>query len=121
MEGIADMDVFVRDIHHRMKADSPSGTALTTARVILDHSTRKKQILTDEKQPPQLDQLQISSARGGYIFGEHEVTFDSPQDTLQIIHTAKSRMGFAKGSLAAARWVSGKTGFFTIDDYLNDM
>jgi 4-hydroxy-tetrahydrodipicolinate reductase len=54
--------------------------------------------------------------------GTHSLFFDSPADTIEITHTARSREGFASGSVRAAQWLSnaGK-GFFTIDDMLKEM
>ena len=53
-----------------------------------------------------------SSSRAGTVPGTHEIGFDSAADTITIRHTARSREGFARGALRAARWVVGKKGFF---------
>jgi 4-hydroxy-tetrahydrodipicolinate reductase len=55
--------------------------------------------------------------------GQHSVFFDSPADTIEITHTARSREGFAAGAIRAAQWlVSDKRlGIFTIDDMLKDL
>jgi 4-hydroxy-tetrahydrodipicolinate reductase len=122
MNRFAEYDVFVHEAHHRDKIDSPSGTALSAAKILLEHIQRKKTILSD---PPQgkikPDQLQISSTRAGTIVGTHAVTFDSQADMIELKHTAKNRTGFALGALLAAEWVQGKQGMFTMEDVLTDV
>jgi 4-hydroxy-tetrahydrodipicolinate reductase len=115
-------DVTVHEAHHRDKADSPSGTALTAAKILLEQIERKKTILTA---PPQgkikPEQLQVTSTRAGAIVGTHTVMFDSSADTIELHHSAKNRTGFAVGALLAAEWVRGKTGTFTMEDVLADI
>lgn len=115
-------DAFAHEFHHRQKADSPSGTALSVAKVLLKTLPRKKTILADTshgKIAP--DALHLTSTRGGHIPGTHEVFFDSEADTVEIRHTARSRAGFAAGALKASQWLLGKKGFFTMDDFLKDL
>ncbi len=115
-------DVFGHEFHHNMKADSPSGTAKSTAEIVLKNSPGKKEISYEtqhEKVSPET--LHFSSTRGGKIPGTHSVYFDSAADTVEITHTARSREGFASGALRCAQWLNGKTGFFTIEDYLTSI
>lgn len=115
-------DVFAHEFHHRQKADSPSGTALSVGKTLLKTMPRKREILSDtshEKIAP--ERLHLTSTRGGYIPGTHEVFFDSEADTIEIRHTARSRAGFAAGAIKAAEWLYGKRGFFTMENYLNDI
>jgi 4-hydroxy-tetrahydrodipicolinate reductase len=44
------------------------------------------------------------------------VGFDSEADIIELTHVAKSRRGFALGALAAARWLRGRKGIYTMDD-----
>jgi 4-hydroxy-tetrahydrodipicolinate reductase len=112
-------DVAVRETHHRGKADSPSGTALHLSQLILRHVRRKTEVLAGNPDgPARTGQLQVSSARVGSVVGEHAVVFDSEADTLEIIHRAKNRSGYAHGALIAAAWVRGRKGVFTMDDVL---
>lgn len=100
-------DVSVHEIHHTHKADAPSGTALTLARLLLAEIDRKQSILAgspEDRIAP--DALQITSQRLGSTIGTHSVTFDSEADTIELIHRAKNRSGFALGALLAARWLS---------------
>jgi 4-hydroxy-tetrahydrodipicolinate reductase len=113
-------DVFTHEFHHRQKADSPSGTALMLGKILLKTIPRKTEILVDTshgKIAPQA--LHMTSTRGGFVPGTHEVFFDSEADTIEIRHTARSRAGFATGALKAAERLHGKRGFFTMEDYLN--
>ena len=60
----------------------------------------------------------MSSTRAGYIPGIHTVGFDGPSETVTLSHTVRDRATFAHGALAAARWVQGKRGWFTMRDVL---
>ena len=117
MNKVADYDPYVHEVHHRQKADSPSGTALSLAHILTENIHRKKEILT---KPPEgkinPDILHVSSTRAGFFPGTHTVGFDSEADLIELQHTAKSRRGFALGALAAARWLRGRKGVYTMDD-----
>lgn len=94
-----DYDRAILEEHHKHKQDSPSGTALA-----IEKASGSK--------------IPISSLRCGSIPGTHTLMFDSPIDAITLTHTAKSREGFAKGAIAAAEWLQGKTGFYTLEDML---
>lgn len=99
-------DAAVHEIHHVRKADSPSGTALTIARILLEELDSKSAILADASHgaiPPET--LHVSSQRLGQTIGTHKVAFDSEADTIELEHRAKNRSGFALGALYAARWI----------------
>jgi 4-hydroxy-tetrahydrodipicolinate reductase len=115
-------DVAVNETHHKGKADSPSGTALNLAQIIIQHLRRKKEILheTAHKQIKR-EQLHVTSIRVGHIVGTHEVIFDSEADSIELIHTAKNRQGFALGALVAAEWLKGKKGVYTMKDVLSSI
>lgn len=117
-----DYDSFIHEIHHRGKIDSPSGTALSLAQLVLDSITRKKELLTD-RSDGKIDPaaLHISSTRAGQVPGTHTVAFDSEADTIELKHTARNRSGFALGAIYAAEWIVGKRGLFTMDDLLKDL
>ena len=117
MNRSADYDPYIHEIHHRQKADSPSGTAFTLARILTENIDRKKETLarpSDGKINP--DMLHVTSTRAGFFPGTHTVGFDSESDSIDLRHTAKSRRGFALGALAAARWLRGRKGVYTMDD-----
>jgi 4-hydroxy-tetrahydrodipicolinate reductase len=94
------------EIHHSAKKDAPSGTLLKLVEEM------KK---ADPKRP-----VDVSSSRAGAHPGTHEAGFDSAADTITLRHTARSREGFARGALQAARWVVGKKGWFEFRDILFD-
>jgi 4-hydroxy-tetrahydrodipicolinate reductase len=115
-------DVAINETHHTGKADSPSGTALNLGQTILQHIRRKKEILheTAHKQIKP-EQLHITSTRIGNVVGVHEVHFDSEADSIELVHTAKNRQGFALGALIAAEWLKGKKGVYTMKDVLSSI
>ncbi len=119
LEALPDFDAYVHEVHHTRKADSPSGTALMLADILLEHLSRKKRVETETQHEPIDDgALHISSTRVGGVYGRHEVGFDSPYDELRLIHAAKNRRGFAFGAVRAAEWMPGKRGLFTLEDVL---
>ena len=59
-----------------------------------------------------------AASRAGAHPGTHEIGFDSAADTITLRHAARSREGFARGALQAARWVVGKRGFYEFRDVL---
>jgi 4-hydroxy-tetrahydrodipicolinate reductase len=65
--------------------------------------------------------LTVSASRVGTVFGTHSVLIDSDTDTMELKHTAKGRLGFAEGALAAAEWIIGKEGYFTLEDMIHDI
>lgn len=117
MNGAPDYDPYVQEIHHRQKADSPSGTALSLARILIGSIDRKKEILAGPSHGKiNTGMLHVSSTRAGLIAGTHTIGFDSEADLIELRHVAKSRRGFALGALAAARWLRGRKGVYTMDD-----
>jgi 4-hydroxy-tetrahydrodipicolinate reductase len=64
--------------------------------------------------------VDVTASRAGAHPGTHEVGFDSAADTITLRHTARSREGFARGALAAARWVVGKKGWFEFRNVIFD-
>ena len=102
--GQEDFGAWIHEAHHAAKVDAPSGTALS-----LEHAARKAGYQA---------RIDVSSTRAGSIPGTHTVGFDGPFDTITLTHTARSRASFAGGALQAARWVSGRRGWFTMRDVL---
>jgi 4-hydroxy-tetrahydrodipicolinate reductase len=62
--------------------------------------------------------VDVSSSRAGRHPGTHEIGFDSTADTITLRHVARSREGFARGALQAARWVAGKRGVFEFSEVI---
>ena len=86
------------EIHHSAKKDAPSGTLLKLVEEMRKSGYTRK--------------IDTGSNRAGAHPGTHEIGFDSAADTITLRHTARSREGFARGALAAAKWVAGKKGFY---------
>jgi 4-hydroxy-tetrahydrodipicolinate reductase len=117
MRNSPEYDPYVQEVHHRQKADSPSGTALRLGRILLSRIDRKKGILAQPSEGKiPADSLHISSIRAGTVTGIHTIGFDSEADLIELRHTAKNRRGFALGALKAAGWLRGRKGVYTMDD-----
>ena len=115
-------DCTLHESHHAKKKDSPSGSALQIAKLILEHSKSKSSMVTgDIQREKSYDELHVSSSRGGSAPGVHQVIFDSLADSVELIHTARNRRGFAEGALIAAEWIKDKKGLFTMENVLRDI
>jgi 4-hydroxy-tetrahydrodipicolinate reductase len=95
------------EIHHAAKRDAPSGTLLA--------------VVEEMKQAGFKRTINLSANRAGAHPGTHEIGFDSSADTITIRHTARSREGFARGALRAARWIVGKIGVFEFREIVNEL
>jgi 4-hydroxy-tetrahydrodipicolinate reductase len=104
LAGSGSYSAFIHEAHHQAKKDAPSGTALSLRRA-----------LERGGYPRPID---VSSTRAGFIPGTHTVGFDAQAETLEITHRVRDRSTFAHGALAAARWVQGRQGWFTMRDVL---
>jgi 4-hydroxy-tetrahydrodipicolinate reductase len=108
--------VSMEEIHHIHKLDAPSGTAITLAEGVMEHSNYTKWTMDAS---PKENELPIEAIRTGEVPGTHTVTYNSPIDAIEIKHTAHNREGFALGAVIAAEWLAGKEGIFTMKDVLN--
>ncbi len=108
-------DVHMKEVHHTQKKDSPSGTALTLARQVMEQVTRKTQ-WSEEEQGENI--LHITALREEGVPGTHTVTYTSAIDDIEITHTAHNRNGFALGAVLAAEFIAGKQGVFSMKDVL---
>ena len=116
-----DYDPYVWEHHHHGKADAPSGTALRLAEALVESIGRKVRIQPGNPEGSiEDDALHVSSVRAGAAFGQHRVGFDSEDDTIELVHTARGRRGFARGALVAAEWILDKRGVFEFSDVLAD-
>jgi 4-hydroxy-tetrahydrodipicolinate reductase len=91
------------ETHHTRKLDAPSGTAKLLAEIASRAGGKP---------------ISIESVREGDVVGTHEVIFDGAFDDIRLVHTAHDRKVFAAGALAAAAWLKGKRGLFSLDDFL---
>jgi 4-hydroxy-tetrahydrodipicolinate reductase len=109
----APFDVEVVEMHHRMKKDAPSGTALALARAAArgrdaDLESRAiygRQGITGERPG---EQIGVMSLRGGDVVGDHTVVFAGTGERIELTHRAQSREAFAAGALRGARWLAGR-------------
>ena len=97
---------FIEEAHHSRKRDAPSGTAL-----------KLRDLMSEQLGPD----IPTSSTRAGHIPGTHRVGFDSEADQILLVHTARSRQGFANGALLAAHWLVGRTGVFEFSDVIEEI
>jgi 4-hydroxy-tetrahydrodipicolinate reductase len=95
------------EIHHSAKKDAPSGSL--------------KKLAEDMRASGFERPVSLSANRAGAHPGTHEIGFDSNGDTITLRHTARSREGFARGALRAARWVAGKKGIFEFREILGEL
>lgn len=115
MRQLKKYNVSIEEIHHTQKLDAPSGTAISLAEGIMQHTDHEGWKLDHVEQ----SYIPITSKRIGTTPGTHTVTYSSPIDDIVIKHTAHNREGFAEGAVIAAEWLHGKTGVFTMRDVLN--
>ena len=100
----ADFAAFLHEAHHSAKKDAPSGTALLLKKTMEQAGFSRP--------------IDVSSTRAGFIPGTHTVGFDGPAETITLSHAARDRTAFARGALAAAKWIRGKRGWYTMKDVL---
>jgi 4-hydroxy-tetrahydrodipicolinate reductase len=105
--GVAGYDPFIEEDHHARKRDAPSGTALVLQAIV-------SRGLGGRSVP-------VASTRAGHIPGTHRVGLDSAVDQVLLVHTARSRAGFAGGALLAARWIVGRRGMYAFEEVLDDI
>jgi 4-hydroxy-tetrahydrodipicolinate reductase len=113
-------DVWGTEIHHYNKADSPSGTAKTLEKILLENIDRKTAVVEDKlDRKREMNEIHFSSVRGGLVNFGHTIGFDSAADRITITHEARCRDGYALGAVKAAEWIVGKKGYFEMEDFLN--
>lgn len=110
--------ISIEETHHIHKQDAPSGTAIVLANDIIRITERKEKWVREKEEDPA--ELGIKSFRTENVPGTHIVRYESDDDSIEIIHTAKNRRGFAAGALMAAEWLAGKKGFFEMKDLMGN-
>jgi 4-hydroxy-tetrahydrodipicolinate reductase len=104
MQAQSDYGAWIHEAHHAAKRDAPSGTALMLRDAMVQAGFGRA--------------IDMSSTRAGTIPGTHTIGFDAASDTIELTHVARDRKGFATGALAAARWIVGRTGWYSMLDVL---
>ncbi len=119
-----DYDIEIVEMHHRMKIDAPSGTALLLGEaaaegrgiMLKDHSARARDGHHGARKEGDIG---FASLRGGTVAGEHSVILAGPGERITLSHSAESRDNFANGAVKAALWGRGrKPGYFSMIDVL---
>jgi 4-hydroxy-tetrahydrodipicolinate reductase len=95
---------WIHELHHAAKRDAPSGTALMLHGAMTAAGY--------------VHPIDVASTRAGMIPGTHTIGFDGASDTIELTHRARDRRGFASGALLAARWLHGRSGWFSMADVL---
>src|SRR5687768_3781705 len=119
-----DYDVEITEIHHRLKKDAPSGTAVRMAEVIaeaLGRDLAKVGVYGRHGLPGERTgkEIGVMSLRSGDVVGEHTVSFGTLGERLELTHRAHSRDTFARGALRAAQWMVGRPpGLYSMHDVL---
>jgi 4-hydroxy-tetrahydrodipicolinate reductase len=119
-----DFDVEIVEAHHRMKKDSPSGTAIRMGEVVAEALGRDygkvanyhRQGICGERTK---EEIGMQTIRGGDIVGDHTVYFIGMGERIEITHRAHTRDMFSRGAARAAKWVAGrKPGLYDMQDVL---
>jgi 4-hydroxy-tetrahydrodipicolinate reductase len=115
-----DWDIEIVEMHHRMKADAPSGTALALGEAAArgrGGNAREERFRVGTGLAREPGAIGYAALRGGTVPGDHDVVFAGPDERLIISHRAESRMIFARGALAAARFLHGRpAGLYSMRD-----
>jgi 4-hydroxy-tetrahydrodipicolinate reductase len=116
-------DIEILEMHHRQKTDAPSGTALALG----DAAARGRGTKLKAERGRDGTNLKreegaigFASLRGGTVAGDHDVIFAGPEERLILSHRAENRMIFARGALAAAKFLVGKpAGIYSMRDVID--
>ncbi len=117
MSKYPDYEISIEETHHITKKDAPSGTAIVLANDIISNIGRKDKWVKESAEAA--SELGIRSVRVENVPGTHVIRYDSEVDSIEIIHSAKSRRGFAKGAVMAAEFLQGKKGVYEMKDLLS--
>ena len=117
-------DIEILEMHHRMKVDAPSGTALMLGEAaasgrgiaLAQHSVRARDGITGARNEGDIG---FAALRGGSVVGDHSVIFAGPGERIEIVHKAEDRSLFATGAMKALLWGRGrKPGLYDMLDVL---
>lgn len=120
----ADWDIEIVEMHHRNKADAPSGTALMLGEAAaagmgstLDEAgVSGRAGLTGARADGTIG---LASLRGGSVVGDHSVVFAAAGERIELTHRADDRAIFARGAVRAAQWLAGRApGRYAMDQVL---
>jgi 4-hydroxy-tetrahydrodipicolinate reductase len=110
-KALPDFDVEILEMHHRMKLDAPSGTAILLGRAAAkgrNNALETEAARIGQTGPRGTGTIGFASLRGGTVVGEHQVILAGPHERIVLGHIAEDRDIFARGALAAAKWGQSK-------------
>ena len=110
-----DYQVKIKEVHHTEKLDSPSGTAISTAEILINQIERYTSWVEGDKQDKMIT---IESYREPNVPGTHNVAYKSEIDEISFTHKANNRKGFALGAVLAAEFLKDKTGVYQMKDLI---
>ena len=119
-----DWDIEVLEMHHRMKVDAPSGTALLLGEAAaegraIDLAQHSVRVRDGHPGARRTGDIGFATLRGGSVIGEHAVIFAAEGERIELSHRAEDRGLFARGALRAALWVRDvPPGYYTMADVL---
>jgi len=116
MERFENYRVSIEEIHHTMKLDAPSGTAITLAEGIIDQNVRYNKWGLENN--TEMNCVPIHAVREGLVPGTHTIAWDSEIETISLKHEAKNRKGLALGAVVAAEFIHSRKGVFTMRDVM---
>ena len=117
-------DIEIVEMHHRMKVDAPSGTALLLGEAAaagrgIDLAAQSERGRDGHTGARERGAIGFASLRGGTVAGEHSVILAGDEERLTLSHSAENRMIFARGAVRAAEWLIGREpGRYTMGDVL---
>ena len=119
-----DFEVEIVEAHHRLKKDSPSGTAIRMGEVVAeslgrDYSKTARYHRQGECGERSKKEIGMQTVRGGDIVGDHTVYFIGMGERIEITHRAHSRDMFSHGAVKAAKWlINQEPGLYDMQDVL---
>ncbi len=120
----ASYDAEIVEMHHRLKVDAPSGTAVRLAERVaeargLDPERAVVHGRSGQVGPRRDDEIGVMTLRGGGVVGEHTLVLAGPGERVELVHRAQDRSIFAHGAVRAATWIVGKhPGRYDMSDVL---
>ncbi|MGA9420805.1 MAG: 4-hydroxy-tetrahydrodipicolinate reductase [Rhodanobacteraceae bacterium] len=116
---LPDWDCAIVETHHRNKRDAPSGTALAFGRAVAEARGREFDAVAQRDMRPNArndGDIGFAVVRGGDVAGDHTVLFLGAGERIELTHRAGDRDIFARGAVAAARWIAGRApGLYTLE------
>jgi 4-hydroxy-tetrahydrodipicolinate reductase len=117
-------DMEILEVHHRLKKDAPSGTAMRLAQILAQATERDLDEVAVYGRKGMIGErtdreIGIQTWRAGDITGEHTIMFGGIGERLELVHRAHNRDNFARGAVKAATWVVGQSpGLYDMQDVL---